>query len=1030
MRKKYFLLVSIIFVIVLSGSRFLWMNTFHNPSDISIENGELYLLNWHGKADEILLLDGEWEFYPSQWLIDHEEEISTSEQTSELIQVPGRWNEKLNSEKPSPYGYGSYRLRIYVDPEEEDETNYSVHVPSVRSSSEVYVNGRLLAGSGEVGETREDYHAKNLPYLTTFSPDENGLIELVIQAANFKDIRQSGIIRSIKFGSEEAVSKDRTFSIAMQVVAIAIFLMHSIYSLILFFLGNRDKRLVYFSVLVFCLAIMNLFSSDEKLFHLLFYIGYDWDFRIANATIPIACLALLQCTNHFRVPYWNKINPFFSIISIGVSVLTLFLAPSQVIAMFPVYYLLAGIAILVSIIAIVKTIYKDVTENTLLFFSFIAALHHFAWLIYWREIGISVTYYPFDLIIAIGLFASIWFRNYFLTHSKTEKLAAQLQKMNEQKDQFLANTSHEFKNPLHGMINMSQSVLLREKQVLKDQSIYELETILTVGRRMSLLLNDLLDVAHLKEGRPLLQKKNIVLQPVVTGVIDLLQFTVEVKPVKIINQIPEDFPPVSADENRIVQVIFNLLHNAIKFTDEGTISIRAAIKDDKALISIVDTGKGMDKKFLQRLFQPYEQVTDESMIEGGFGLGLSISKQLVELHGGEMEVTSTPGDGSTFTFTLPLATFDKDSEEKMVNPVQDSTNYLLEPSSDLTEIEIANRLDLSQLQQTPKNQLAILIVDDDPINLQVMQSILSAEQYEITTAINGKEALKKLGKKEWNLVISDVMLPQMSGYELTKKIRERYTITELPILLLTARSDPRDVQAGFLAGANDYVTKPVEMLELRSRVNTLAMMKISVREQLQLESAWLQSQIQPHFLFNTLNSIIALSAIDLNKMNDLLHELSEFLRSKLRLQNIDELIPIEDELNIIRSYLNIEKVRFGDRLQVEWQIDIDEDIKIPFLTIQPLVENAIRHGIMKRIKGGKVIIKISVYDDYAEITVEDNGVGMSDDQLKNLLKRKNNSRTGIGLINTNQRLIRHFGRGLQIKSAIDQGTSISFIVKF
>src|SRR5690606_13476304 len=121
--------------------------------------------------------------------------------------------------------------------------NYSIYVSSVRSSSEVYVNGRWLAGSGQVGHSENDYKAKNLPYSATFTSDNNGLIEIVIQAANFKDIRQSGIIRSIKFGSEAAMSKERSMSLSMQVLASVIFVMHSIYALVLFFLGNRAKKL-------------------------------------------------------------------------------------------------------------------------------------------------------------------------------------------------------------------------------------------------------------------------------------------------------------------------------------------------------------------------------------------------------------------------------------------------------------------------------------------------------------------------------------------------------------------------------------------------------------------------------------------------------------------------------------------------------------------------------------------------------------------------------------------------------------------
>ncbi|MGV2805813.1 histidine kinase, partial [Clostridium perfringens] len=167
------------------------------------------------------------------------------------------------------------------------------------------------------------------------------------------------------------------------------------------------------------------------------------------------------------------------------------------------------------------------------------------------------------------------FKGYFNMHANTKEIAATLQRVNDHKDQFLANTSHEFKNPLHSILNMSQSVLNREGHLLQHRSVKELETVLSVGRRLTLILNDLIDVMSLREGNPRLQEKVISIQPIITGVIDMLQFNAEAKSVDIVNQIPDDFPPVIADENRVIQIVFNLLHNAVKYTNEGLISIQA-----------------------------------------------------------------------------------------------------------------------------------------------------------------------------------------------------------------------------------------------------------------------------------------------------------------------------------------------------------------------------------------------------------------------------------------------------------------------
>ncbi|WP_259445608.1 hybrid sensor histidine kinase/response regulator [Paenibacillus lautus] len=1033
MKKSHMILLIGLLLVILSSLRMVWMVLLPHQEQVSITNGQLDLRHWNADDGGVLLLDGEWEFYPSLWLLDGSRRQRVSAEIEpKLISVPGGWNEALHSEEPTPYGYASYRLRIKVSPKQN--VNYSIRVPSVRTSSELYVNGRLLAKSGQVAKTKEEYTAKNLPYSTSFTADKNGVIDVVIQAANYVDSRGGGIARSIKFGSEEAVAQEMKFSVSMQTLGAIIFLMHSVYALILFLLGNKEKKLLYFSLLTLCVTISSLFSNDEKLFHQLFYIGSDWDFRLSNAAFMIGCYALLECTDHRELPYWRRVYPVYTVMALGTAAVTLFLAPHQVIMLFPVYYLLGCIAALITIIAIIKKVIQDIKSHLLLLFSMLALVHHFLWSLFWRESGLSIVHYPFDLIISMGCLASVWFKAYFIMHANTKEIAATLQRVNDHKDQFLANTSHEFKNPLHSILNMSQSVLNREGHLLQDRSVKELETVLSVGHRLTLILNDLIDVMSLREGNPRLQEKAILIQPIITGVIDMLQFNAEAKSVNIANQIPEDFPPVIADENRLIQIVFNLLHNAVKYTNEGVITIQALAEDGRAYIVIADTGIGMDEDMLKRLFLPYEQASaSETMIEGGFGLGLSISKQLIDLHRGTLEVSSVLGVGSKFTFSLKLAELNVEDEELVSNsfkpftiqpaPTQETAPIIL----DKEDIPPAAKPTTSIAMNCDRPLL--LIVDDDPVNLQVLETILPSDDYDVTMATSGKEALAILDTREWDLVISDIMMPQMSGYELTRRIRERYTLTELPVLLLTARSQPKDIQSGFLAGANDYVTKPVEAFEIRSRIEALTTIKQTVREQLRLEAAWLQAQIQPHFLFNALSAVTALSDINLDKMRHLLDELSNFLRYKFSFQDTDGLVSIKEELSLVRSYLYIEKVRFEERLQVVWEVDDCEELQIPFLSIQPLVENAIRHGIMKRTRGGEIHIRISVHDTLTEITVQDNGIGMDEVQLQRVLERNTDRSSGVGLINTHQRLKRHFGTGLHIKSTLGKGTEVTFYVR-
>lgn len=230
---------------------------------------------------------------------------------------------------------------------------------------------------------------------------------------------------------------------------------------------------------------------------------------------------------------------------------------------------------------------------------------------------------------------------------------------------------------------------------------------------------------------------------------------------------------------------------------------------------------------------------------------------------------------------------------------------------------------------TDEAALKILVVDDDPVNLRVLSSILHEDIYQLTSVLSGQEALRLLEEESYDLLITDVMMPEMSGYELTRRVRERYPMSELPVLLLTARAMREEIYYGFQQGANDYVTKPVDSLELKYRVTGLARLKQTMNHSLRLEIAYLQAQIRPHFLFNALNSIATLSTIDLCEMQRLIDAFSTYLRSSFDLMNTGTWVYLRQELSLVEAYLYIEKVRFGERLEVKWEGNYNGMLRVP-----------------------------------------------------------------------------------------------------
>jgi len=319
---------------------------------------------------------------------------------------------------------------------------------------------------------------------------------------------------------------------------------------------------------------------------------------------------------------------------------------------------------------------------------------------------------------------------------------------------------------------------------------------------------------------------------------------------------------------------------------------------------------------------------------------------------------------------------------------------------------------------------------DVPFTFSEMDSLddanaITLEEGEQT--LNGEEALAKINQQKFDLVISDVMMPNMSGYELTLKIRETKSLSELPILLLTARGRPEELETGFHSGANDYVVKPIEPLELRARVRMLTELREAVTDQMRMEAAWLRAQIKPHFLFNAINSILVLMEKDQEKMEDLLEKFIYYLQTSFDFQNIDHVVPLEQELELVDAYLSIEQVRFEGRVKINWEVsESSKFIQVPPLSIQTLVENAVRHGILNKAEGGTVTIKVIDQKDTYKIEITDDGVGMPNELKEGIFQQKGSRKYGIGLLNTDKRLRQYYGNGLHISSKLHEGTTISF----
>ncbi len=389
-------------------------------------------------------------------------------------------------------------------------------------------------------------------------------------------------------------------------------------------------------------------------------------------------------------------------------------------------------------------------------------------------------------------------------------LVRRLQQVDKLKDEFLANTSHELRTPLNGIIGLAESLLDGAGGAVSAQAQYSLRLIAASGQRLAALVNDILDFSKLKNQGIALHKKPIDLRVLVDIVITLSRPLVGAKKIELNNFVPSDLPAIYADEDRLLQILHNLIGNAVKFTHEGSVNVYAEVWDDQIRVQIVDTGIGIPADHLSAIFQAFHQVDGRTeRAYGGTGLGLSITKQLVELHGGSIAVESTLEQGSIFSVMLPL------SLELPATPSEDLPHRAGVEASGQIAARVISRPETEGLA----HQGHILVVDDDSVNRTVLVNHLALRNYRVTEATSGEEAIalvEQLG--DVDVILLDIMMPKMSGYETCKRLRESYRTYELPIIFLTAREQTNDLVLAFAAGANDYLAKPIAKEELLARV--------------------------------------------------------------------------------------------------------------------------------------------------------------------------------------------------------------------
>ena len=381
---------------------------------------------------------------------------------------------------------------------------------------------------------------------------------------------------------------------------------------------------------------------------------------------------------------------------------------------------------------------------------------------------------------------------------------AELSRVMRSKDDFLSAMSHELRTPLNAILGLSESLAEGVYGDMNTKQVKSINTIAESGHHLLALINDLLDIAKIGAGKMELELTNTHVEDVCQASLRLVLELAQKKNLKLALSMDNKSVMLTADERRLKQILVNLLSNAVKFTPEGgsvTLATTCDVESESLMFSVRDTGIGIAAEDLSRLFSPFTQLDSKlSRQYAGTGLGLTLVLRLVEMHGGSVTVESEIGKGSCFTIRIPCKGLD--------------TLITHNPSGTTT------LSDITSIQELPSNTPLILVADDNEINLMTVTDYLRANKLRVIQARDGLEAVKMVREHAPSLVLMDIQMPLMDGLDAIAHLRADDKHTAMPIIALTSRAMVGDRERCIAVGANDYLSKPVNMKQLVKTIHT------------------------------------------------------------------------------------------------------------------------------------------------------------------------------------------------------------------
>ncbi|MEM9338679.1 MAG: response regulator [Bacteroidota bacterium] len=728
--------------------------------------GSLHLEGQSFSSSPSVALNGSWNFYPSKFIAPD----SLTQETPIFLTVPKQWEKQG---LPAS-GFGTYELTVFL---KEYPTSLALRVPDFFSAYTLYVNGEQLANMGVPGRDKASEKPARKRTLVPLGHIQSDTLHLVIHISNFVHGR-GGIGSPIYLGTYDFLSKRKFLQDSYDVFLTGCLVLGAFFFLGLYIFGRHEKTALYFAL--FCLVYgFRIVGWGNYVLNDLVNIPYFIFIRLEYATLYLAVIFAWQyIKNLYPEETPNVLAKVFSILSLLWTATTLL--PVRIFSLWNVPFVFI---ILIAMVAIGVIFIRAIANKRLganysafsgLGILIVFAMKALAYLdiveeVLWVSMVGQLIFFLFQSLILSKNFTKSW----RLAKEQAES-AAQV------KADFLSVMSHEIRTPLNTVIGTTYHLL--DENPRKDQAV-ELGNLKNASEYLLTLINNILDYSKIEAGKLELEKSDTALKRYCQNIFGIFSPIAQQKDIHACFEYDEALPEVvKLDRTRLNQILTNLIGNAIKFTKSGKVmfSVNNLGQKEKmvdVLFKVEDTGIGVRENLKEQIFQSFQQANTSITREyGGTGLGLSITKQLIELMGSSIQIESVPGQGSIFYFILSL-------------PISDKTK--------LVEIE-KEKIDLTGY--------LVLLVEDNQMNILIAKRLLEKWGLLVDVANNGIEAIEKAEEKQYDLILMDLQMPEMDGYQATRVLRSRgFT---LPILALTASAMFEKSSKLIETGLDGLVTKP------------------------------------------------------------------------------------------------------------------------------------------------------------------------------------------------------------------------------